>query len=82
MSFPQTFSFLQRLRQGWVMRPLHCFIFQPLGPTEQLCECWDPWGTHPTWLRSFFPTQMKFLGCFSLLKRQLPISMVDCLYPS
>lgn len=29
--------------------------FKPLNPTQQLQECWDPWGTQPTWFPSFPP---------------------------
>lgn len=62
MSLLETFSFLQGLRQGWVMLAivLSC-ILSLLRPTEQLHECRDPWGIQPTWFCSFPPTQMKFL---------------------
>lgn len=36
------------------------FYFKPLNPTQQLQECWDPWGAQPTWFPSFPPIQMMF----------------------
>lgn len=52
------------LRQSWVMKAIvFSFVFKPLGPTEQLHDCWDPgeydrpgpcFSSHPDEIFSFF----------------------------